>query len=136
MICRVNAFGVRMRGDAGHRGRDEDFSARPCERRVLVASKAIVFASLAVAAFIIALRMLAPTVPFVNGTVRQVDAAGRTVTFEHDAIPNLCMESMVMMFEAKNSAMLAPLKVGDRVRFTADEIDNHPVITRIEKLRD
>ena len=128
--------GQRMRLDLWRRRQDREAGQNPPEQRVLVASAIAALTSLAILGSVVVYQSLPPAAPFVNGTVRQVDPQARTITFEHDAIPNLCMESMVMMFEAANSQMLASLKVGDRVRFTAEEIENHPVITRLEKQSD
>lgn len=128
--------GQRMRLDLWRRRQDREAGQNPPEQRVLVASAIAALTSLAILGSVVVYQSLPPAAPFVNGTVRQVDPRARTITFEHDAIPNLCMESMVMMFEAANSQMLASLKVGDRVRFTAEEIENHPVITRLEKQSD
>ena len=128
--------GQRMRLDLWRRRQDREVGQNPPEQRVLVASAIAALTSLAILGSVVVYQSLPPAAPFVNGTVKQVDPRARTITFEHDAIPNLCMESMVMMFEAANSQMLASLKVGDRVRFTAEEIENHPVITRLEKQSD
>ncbi len=122
--------------DLWRRHQDREADRNWLERRALAASAIAAAVSLTFLASVVIYQSLPPTAPFVNGTVRQVDPRARTITFEHDEIPNLCMESMVMMFEAANSQMLASLKVGDRVRFTAEEIENHPVITRLEKQQD
>jgi hypothetical protein len=51
------------------------------------------------------------------GTVRSVDAAVRTATIDHQAIPNLNMPAMTMQFRLPASSTL-PLKAGQSIAFT------------------
>lgn len=51
------------------------------------------------------------------GTVRGIDAAGRSVTIDHQAIPSLGMPAMTMQFQLPPSSRLA-LKPGLSIAFT------------------
>ena len=66
---------------------------------------------------------VANVLPKVNAEVRRVDAANGKVTLKHGDIPNLDMPPMTMVFQVRDPAQLAPLKAGDKVRFTADKVN-------------
>lgn len=51
------------------------------------------------------------------GTVKGIDAAGRSVTIDHQAIPSLGMPAMTMQFRLAPSSRLA-LKPGQSIGFT------------------
>lgn len=51
------------------------------------------------------------------GTVKGIDAAGRSVTIDHQAIPSLGMPAMTMQFRLAPSSALA-LKPGQSIAFT------------------
>jgi Cu/Ag efflux protein CusF len=61
--------------------------------------------------------------PMVNAEVRRVDGGAGKVTLKHDDIPNLEMPAMTMVFQVQDPARLGQLKMGDKVRFTADKIN-------------
>ena len=67
-----------------------------------------------------------------DGEVRRVDRAQGKVTLKHGEISNLQMPPMTMVFRAKDPAMLDGLKVGDKVRFAADQVDGAYTVTKIE----
>lgn len=67
--------------------------------------------------------------------VRRVDRAAGKVTLRHEAIANLDMPPMTMVFRVTESAMLEVLAAGDRVRFTADKIRGEYTVTQIEKAK-
>ncbi|MGM9425384.1 copper-binding protein [Hydrogenophaga sp. MI9] len=60
--------------------------------------------------------------PQVDAEIRKIDTAAGKVTLRHGDIPNLDMPGMTMVFQVKDPAQLADLKVGDKVRFRADRI--------------
>ncbi|MCL4747561.1 MAG: copper-binding protein [Burkholderiaceae bacterium] len=68
----------------------------------------------------------------VEGEVRRVDRAQAKLTLKHGEIRNLEMPPMTMVFKVKDPAILDKLKVGDRVRFSADQVDGAFTVTRIE----
>ena len=53
----------------------------------------------------------------VQGILRSIDFAGRTVTVEHEDIPNY-MPAMTMPFDVKTMAEVERLKAGDALQFT------------------
>ena len=65
--------------------------------------------------------------------VRRVDRAAGKVTLRHEAIAQLDMPPMTMVFRVTEAAMLEVLAAGDRVRFTADKIRGEYTVTQIEK---
>jgi len=67
-----------------------------------------------------------------SGQVRRVDAAGGKVTIKHGDIPELKLPAMTLVYRA-DPAMLAGIKAGDEVRFTAERRDTQYVLTAIER---
>ena len=55
--------------------------------------------------------------------VRKVDLAARKITLKHGEIKNLEMPPMTMVFQVPDPALLGGVKVGDKVRFTADKVN-------------
>ncbi|GGH15146.1 hypothetical protein GCM10007036_14950 [Alsobacter metallidurans] len=76
---------------------------------------------------------LAQTTPTVAGKVEKVDAAAGKITIDHQAIPNLGMDPMTMVFKAQDPAMLKTVKAGDKVQFTADRVNGQITVTSIKK---
>lgn len=66
------------------------------------------------------------------GEVRKVDAAQGKVTIKHEAIANLDMPPMTMVFRADKPDLLKDLKAGDKVRFRAESVAGTMVVTQIE----
>ena len=67
------------------------------------------------------------------GEVRKVDPAQGKVTIKHEAITNLDMPPMTMVFRAEKPELLKDLKAGDKIRFHAESDKGALVVTRIEK---
>lgn len=72
------------------------------------------------------------SLPMVNAEVRRVDAGAGTVTLKHGDIPNLDMPPMTMVFQVRDRSLLAPLKVGDKVRFSVDKINGAYTVVDLE----
>ena len=53
------------------------------------------------------------------GEVRKVDKDSKKITLKHEAIRNLDMPPMTMVFEVGDAAMLDMVKPGDKVVFAA-----------------
>jgi Cu/Ag efflux protein CusF len=65
--------------------------------------------------------------------VRKVDKANGKITLKHGEIRNLDMPPMTMVFTAKDKALLANVKAGDKVNFTADrDAAGDYIVTAIE----
>lgn len=67
-----------------------------------------------------------------DGEVRKIDKEAKKLTLRHGPITNLEMPGMTMVFQVKDSALLEPLKVGDKVKFAADKVGGAFMVTRIE----
>jgi Cu(I)/Ag(I) efflux system protein CusF len=72
------------------------------------------------------------TSPMVNGEVRKVDKDAGKITLKHDAIPNLEMPRMTMVFRVKDPSMLDQLKEGDKIKFAADKINGALTVTEVQ----
>jgi Cu/Ag efflux protein CusF len=68
-----------------------------------------------------------------DGEIRRIDAANGVVLLRHGEIRSLNMGAMTMSFRLKDPAMASQLKVGDKVRFVAEQQGETLLITRIEK---
>lgn len=69
------------------------------------------------------------------GEVRKVDMETRKITLRHEEIRNLGMPQMTMVFQVKDPVLLGKVKVGDKVRFTAEKVDGAYILTDIEALK-
>ena len=67
-----------------------------------------------------------------DGEVRKIDAANAKLTLKHGPLANLDMPGMTMVFKAKPPALLQGLKVGDKVKFRAEQIDGAYTVTAIQ----
>jgi Cu(I)/Ag(I) efflux system protein CusF len=74
----------------------------------------------------------ADAMPMTAGEVRKVDLETKKITLRHEEIKNLGMPQMTMVFQVKDPALLEKVKVGDRVRFTAEKLGGAYTVTTIE----
>ena len=98
-------------------------------------SVAFVIATIAASPMAAALAHDGQDHPVVAGKVTKVDESAGKITIAHDAIPNLQMEAMTMVFKAGDRAMLSELKPGDAIKFTADKVSGELTVTEIDKSR-
>lgn len=70
-----------------------------------------------------------------EGEVRKVDNDAGKVTIRHREIKNLDMPAMTMVFRVNDSAMLDVLKVGDKIKFTAEKVKGNFTLTQVEKAK-
>lgn len=68
-----------------------------------------------------------------TGKITAIDAAAGTVTLDHQAIPAVNWDAMMMGFTAIDPAMLKDLKVGDMVAFDLKSAAEPTKIVRIAK---
>ena len=73
--------------------------------------------------------------PLVSGTVQKIDEAAGKVTLDHERIPNIDMDAMAMAYKVQDPAMLKDLRVGQKVRFSADRVNGSITVTRIQKAK-
>ena len=68
-----------------------------------------------------------------QGVISRIDAANGKVGIKHEAIDNLKMPAMTMVFRVADPALLKDLKVGDAVRFHAENPAGKLTVTAIKK---
>jgi Cu(I)/Ag(I) efflux system periplasmic protein CusF len=72
----------------------------------------------------------------VDGQVTKIDQAAGKITIKHGPLKQFEMdEGMTMVYRAADPAMLDGLKVGDKVKFTADRTNGQFTVTSIEKVQ-
>ena len=70
-----------------------------------------------------------------EGEVRKIDKAQARITLKHEAIKNLDMPAMTMVFRVKDSKLLDAVAVGDKVKFDASKIDGQYVVATLQPLK-
>jgi len=70
-----------------------------------------------------------------DGEVMRWDARTGKVTLRHGEIKNIGMPPMTMVFVLQNPAQGQALKVGDKVRFRAADVNGALIVTQIEALQ-
>lgn len=66
------------------------------------------------------------------GEVRKIDKETGKITLRHEAINNLDMPSMTMVFLVSSTALLDQVQTGDKVKFTAERQQGKFVVTKIQ----
>lgn len=67
-----------------------------------------------------------------DGEVKKVDQDAGKVTIKHGEIKHMDMPGMTMVFTAKDKAMLAAVKAGDKVKFMVVSEGGKMVLTEIQ----
>lgn len=70
--------------------------------------------------------------PTSDGEVRKVDKEQGKVTLKHGPIANLDMPGMTMVFKVSDPKLLDAIKQGDKVKFSADNVNGALTVTAIE----
>ena len=65
--------------------------------------------------------------------VRKIDKDAKKVTLKHGPIKNLDMPSMTMVFQVRDASLFDKLTVGDKIMFTAEQLQGAYVMTGVEK---
>ncbi|MBX9824849.1 MAG: copper-binding protein [Xanthobacteraceae bacterium] len=73
--------------------------------------------------------------PMVDGEVTKIDAPAGKITLRHGPIKNLDMDGMTMALRVQDPAMVKQVKVGDKVKFTAERVDGQITITKMQKAK-
>ncbi|MDH2385427.1 copper-binding protein [Bradyrhizobium sp. CER78] len=72
----------------------------------------------------------------INGEVKKIDESAGKITLKHGPAKSLGMEEpMTMVYRVKDPALLKQVKVGDKVRFEAQEGDGGYTVTAIQKAK-
>ena len=75
----------------------------------------------------------APDADMTTAEVRKVDKEAKKITLKHEAIKNLDMPGMTMVFQVKDAAQLDKVKAGDKVKFKAIKDGNAYIVTDLSK---
>jgi Cu/Ag efflux protein CusF len=67
-----------------------------------------------------------------EGVVRKIDASNAKITLRHGPIANLDMPGMTMVFRVQPPELLNAVKVGDKVKFRAEDINGTFTVTAIQ----
>lgn len=67
-----------------------------------------------------------------SGEVRKVDTEQGKVTIKHEAIENLEMPAMTMVFKASKPELLKDIKAGDKIQFRAETVAGAMTVTNIQ----
>jgi Cu/Ag efflux protein CusF len=74
----------------------------------------------------------AAAAPMSDGEVRKVDKDQGKLTLKHGPIANLDMPGMTMVFKVADRKLLDAVKVGDKVKFSAENLNGAMTVTAIE----
>ena len=67
-----------------------------------------------------------------DGEVKKIDRDAKKITLKHGTIKNLDMPAMTMVFQVKDAKLLDNVKVGDKVKFSAEQTKSAIFVTAIE----
>jgi Cu(I)/Ag(I) efflux system periplasmic protein CusF len=68
-----------------------------------------------------------------DAEVRRVDKDAKKVTLKHGPIKSLDMPSMTMVFQVRDEKLFEKLVAGERIKFSAEQIQGAYVVTAVEK---
>lgn len=71
----------------------------------------------------------------VKGEITKVDESAGKMTIKHEAIPNLDMGAMTMVFKAGEGVAVKDVKPGDKVMFHAEKVNGQITVTKVEKAK-
>ena len=101
---------------------------------VLAAAPIAVLAQSAANAPATAASTATPAKDMVEAEVRKVDKDAKKVTLKHGPIKNLDMPSMTMVFQVRDAALFDKLIAGEKIMFTAEQLQGAFVVTSVEKV--
>jgi Cu(I)/Ag(I) efflux system protein CusF len=71
-------------------------------------------------------------VALTRGVVKKIDAEQGKITIQHEALANLDMPAMTMVFRAADAKVLEGVQVGQGVAFRAERLNGAFVVTRLQ----
>ncbi|MBI2728477.1 MAG: copper-binding protein [Polaromonas sp.] len=74
-------------------------------------------------------------VQLTSGEIRKVDLEQGKLTIKHEALENLDMPGMTMVFKASDAKLLNGVKQGDKILFRAEKTDAGFMIVRLEQAK-
>jgi Cu/Ag efflux protein CusF len=75
----------------------------------------------------------ARSMQWVRAEIRKIDAENSKVTLRHEALTQLSMGAMTMVFRVDNPGLLQGFAVGDRVKFIPDSRAGQIFVTDMKK---
>jgi Cu(I)/Ag(I) efflux system protein CusF len=69
------------------------------------------------------------------GEIRKVDKEAGKITIRHDALVNLGMPAMTMVFRAADPKFLDQVKEGDKVSFVADKVNGAFTVVAVDVVK-
>ncbi|MES2280124.1 MAG: copper-binding protein [Pseudomonadota bacterium] len=69
------------------------------------------------------------------GEVRKVDLEQGKLTIKHEALENLDMPGMTMVFKASDANLIKDVKQGDKILFRAEKTEAGFMIVRLEQAK-
>ena len=74
-----------------------------------------------------------PMKDMAEAEVRKVDKDSKKVTLKHGPIKNLDMPGMTMVFQVRDASLFDKLVAGEKIMFTAEQLQGAFVVTGVEK---
>jgi Cu(I)/Ag(I) efflux system protein CusF len=75
------------------------------------------------------------TIKLTVGEVRKVDLEQGKLTIKHEALENLDMPGMTMVFKASDANLIKDVKQGDKILFRVEKTDAGFMIVRLEQAK-
>jgi len=69
------------------------------------------------------------------GEVRKVDIEQSKLTIKHEALQNLDMPGMTMVFKVQDEKLLKDVKQGDKIMFRAEKLDGGFMVVKLEQAK-
>lgn len=75
------------------------------------------------------------TAQLTAGEVRKVDTEQSKLTIKHEALDNLGMPGMTMVFKVLDDKLLKDVKQGDKILFRAEKLDGSFTVMKLEQAK-
>lgn len=69
-----------------------------------------------------------------RGVIKKIDAEQGKITIAHEALDNLGMPAMTMVFRAADAKLLQGAQAGQAIAFRAERLNGALVVTRLQQL--
>jgi Cu(I)/Ag(I) efflux system periplasmic protein CusF len=83
----------------------------------------------------VASKQAATAAQLADGEIKKIDPAAGKITLKHGEIKSLAMPPMTMAYAVGKAVALDQLKVGDKVKFSAERSGAGYTVSRIEPVR-
>ena len=70
-----------------------------------------------------------------DGEVVRINKNAASLTIKHGPMPKFNMPGMTMPYKVKDKAVLEQLKIGDRIKFDAEDVGGMFTVVRLEKMK-